>query len=248
MRTIKKRPPPNELVEWRQARNAAADDATWPFNYDAMRRAPAVIAAVNHRLFEEQGGICAYTGIRLTFLGDGEPWFHIEHLKAQDHCERGEDTDHGNMVACWPEPNRKIGVEYGAVKKGKWPLPADVAKFVSPLREDCSVRFAYKRKGEIEAVRADDAAAVDTIKELGLDHKELRALRREAIRGALEPKRRQWLKLAEARKIKAEMERAEAELNSGGNVSLRAFCFVINPVIDREFRKLEGIRNSRSSN
>ena len=91
-------------------------------------------------------------------------------------------------------------------------------------------------------------ATVETIKKLGLDHKELRALRREAIRGALEPKRNQRLKLAEARKIKAEMERTEADLNSGGNGSLRAFCFAIKPFIDREVRKLEGIRDRKSNN
>ena len=248
MRTINKRPPPNELVEWRQARNAAADDATWPYNYDALRRSPPVIDAVNHRLFDEQGGICAYTGIRLAFLDDGEPLFHIEHLKAQDHCARGEDTEYGNLVACWPEPNRKIGAEYGAVKKDKWPFPVDAAKFVSPLLANCSARFVYRKTGEIEAALASDTAAAETIGRLALNHKELRAIRRSAIRGALQPRRGQRLKLTEARKIKTEMERAETELNSGQNVSLRAFCFVIKPFIDREVRKLTAIQSNKANN
>ena len=250
MRTINKRPPPNELVEWRQQRIAASDDVTLPFNYDAMRRTPHVVEAVEQALFEEQGGICAYTGIKLSF-SDRErkcPRFHIEHLNAQVHCRPGEDTEYRNLVACWPEPNCPAAVEYGAMWKDAWPSPEQAADFVSPHLANCSARFDYRRTGEIKAALTTDTAAVETIGRLGLDHKELRAHRQQAIRGALKPKKELQLNLAQARKIKTEMERAEVDLNNGGNISLRAFCFAIKPFIDREVRKLEGIRNSRPNN
>ena len=248
MRTINKRPPPNELVEWRQQRIAAADDVAMPFNYDAMRSNSDVVKAVELALFREQGGICAYTGIKLGFSTDTRPLFHIEHLKAQDHCQRGEDTDYRNLVACWPEPNFKGHVEYGANQKGAWPSPSEAGNFVSPLLANCTLRFVYRTKSQIAAARDDDTAAVETIRMLGLNFKELKARRREAIQGALKPKRGQQLNLAQARKIKTEMERAEVELNNGGHVLLRAFCFAIKPFIDREVGKLEGIRNSRPNN
>ena len=244
MRTIRKRTPPEPLVEWRQERVAARDGEAWPFTYDEMRRNPNVLRAVEEALIAEQGEICAYTGIRIRVLEGGSPGFHIEHLNPQTHCRRGEDTDYANLVACWPEPNSKVRADYGAGKKGNWPPPDQSRNFVSPLRTDCSERFAYSRTGRITAARNGDTAAITTIKKLGLNHKELAAKRREAIRGALMPQGR-LLKLKEARRIQQAMERAEEDLNRGENVLLREFCFAIKPAIDREIRKLTAIHARR---
>ncbi len=145
MRTIRKRTVPGRLVQWRQERIAQADRVGYPFDYDEMRRNKTVLDQVESGLFSEQGGLCAYTGHRISKAGrvEGQAGFHIEHLKPQDYCDAGEDCDYQNMVACWPEPNQKQGTPYGAVLKDNWPKPVEANQFVSPLRSDCSHRFRF---------------------------------------------------------------------------------------------------------
>jgi uncharacterized protein (TIGR02646 family) len=198
---------------------------------------------VENGLHGEQGAICAYTGRRIQ-LRPGPPreiGFHLEHLTPQEHCEEGEDTDYNNLVACWPEPNSKESAPYGAVLKDNWPSPADEHLFVSPLRADCTSRFSFDRRGDISIARAGDTAAEETIMRLGLKHKELIALRKAAIQGALNPAGR-LLSLPEAEKLRRGMDREEQELNQGRSVTLRPFCFAIRPQVDKEIIKLKAIK------
>lgn len=243
MRTIRKRPIPASLVTWRQQRSAAHGADGFEFTYAAMRRDDAVVKDVEEGLHSEQGAVCAYTGrrIQLSVGPTGKAGFHLEHLKPQEHCGEGEDTDYRNLVACWPEPNSTERAAYGAVFKDNWPSLAEVPLFVSPLREDCTARFSFNRQGRIEAAREADPAAAETIRRLGLDHKELTALRKAAIQGALQPGGRP-ITLAEVAKLRRQMDRDEEELNRGGTVKLSPFCFAIRPQLDREITKLQVIR------
>jgi uncharacterized protein (TIGR02646 family) len=253
VRTIKKRSPPAELVQWRQQRQAAHNPEALPYNYDAMRRTESVNEAVERGLFQEQGGLCAYTGRRIELL-PGPPQsavFHLEHLKGQKRCRReagqgildvGFDTHYQNLVACWPEPNRKEGTPYGAVVKYDWPnFSLDDGDFVSPLRQDCTLRFKFDREGQIERALEGDIPAEQTIKKLALDHAELIALRKAAIQGALSPNNRP-LKLSAVEKLRREIDRDERDLDNGGNVKLRAYCFAIRQVLDNEVSKLERLQ------
>lgn len=243
MRTIKKRPPPASLVTWQQQRIAAHGADGFELAYEAMRRDDGVMRDVEDILHGEQGAICAYTGRRIQ-LRAGPPrkvGFHLEHLNPQEHCEEGEDTDYNNLVACWPEPNTKESAAYGAVFKGNWPAPSEEHSFISPLRADCSSRFSFDRRGDISAARAVDTAAEETIMRLGLKHKELIALRKAAIQGALNPAGR-LLSLTEAEKLRRNMDREEQELNQGRSVTLRPFCFAIRPQVDKEIIKLKAIK------
>lgn len=255
VRTIKKRQAPKALVQWRQQRIAANDPVAYPFDYDGLRQSGNVLFAVEQGLFEEQGGICAYTGRRIH-LEAGPPQravFHLEHLKGQTRCraeaakglcEAGFDAHYNNLVACWPEPNQKQGTSYGAILKDDWPKNAgEDGEFLSPLRADCTKRFKFDRLGEIEAAKQQDAAAEKTITKLGLGHDELIALRKEAIRGGLNPLNRP-LKLHEAEKLRTVMDKDEAALNGGANVQLRPFCFALRPMLDKEISKLKGIQKS----
>lgn len=246
MRTIRKRPPPSSLVQWREERRTAEDDVARPFTYAALKSSP-VIRDVRRALYEEQGGICAYTGIALR-PDDGEErsGFHVEHLVAQQHCvhEPGLDTDYSNLVACWPGPNHPATVPYGAHKKGNWPSPEETGDFVSPLRQDCTSRFQFNRRGVISAASATDQPAKTTIECLGLGHSELIAKRRAAIQGALSPKGK-LLSLDQARRLQERLARTEETLDTGQQVQLPAFIFAIRPCVAKEVRKLEGILQSR---
>ncbi len=246
MRTIKKRPAPATLVTWRQQRIATHGADGFEFIYEAMRRDEAVVEEVEDNLHGEQGAICAYTGRRIQ-LRAGPPrkvGFHLEHLKPQEHCEEGKDTDYNNLVACWPEPNSTESAAYGAVFKGNWPSPSEELLFVSPLRADCTSRFSFNRQGQIEASQGTDQAAAETIRQLGLDHKELTALRKAAIQGALHPGGRP-ITLAEVEKLRREMDQDEVELNRGGTIKLSPFCFAIRPQLEREITKLQAIHHGK---
>jgi uncharacterized protein (TIGR02646 family) len=249
VRTIKKFPQPAKLTGWRTPRLLASRPPATQCDYESLRYSPDVLEVVENGLLTEQGGICAYTGHQIS-IAPADPQsganrdvnFHIEHLTPQKFCEYGQATDYQNLVACWPRPNCGFEPEYGARRKDKWPSPPERELFVSPLRLDCSSRFNFNHRGEIAAARTNDVPAETTIKKLGLDNHSLNDLRRNAIRGALNPASRQ-IRLTDARKLLAQMQQAAAQLNAGIAAKLRPFCFAIEPALQREIRKLEGIMN-----
>lgn len=253
MRTIKKRPPPASLTHWRASR-VAEQTPGFDFTYDEMRRIPQVLADVEDSLYREQGGICAYTGLKIRLKFDGnddsrEVDFHIEHVLSQDRCKldenRGKDTAYANLLACWPRPNCGFPVHFGAVQKGDWPKKSpDDALFVSPLQEGCSRRFTFNHRGEILPANPDDEAAVETIQRLALDHKDLTAIRKRFIQGAFAPAGRQ-IRLGEARRLRDELDELCRQVDSGVNVELPPFVFAIRRALDREIRKLEGIASQK---
>lgn len=256
MRTIRKRPAPNALTQWRRPRLAANRTDGMECNYSEMRRVSEVLEAVEDNLFAEQGGICAYTGQRIGLIAakttneiQRDVKFHIEHLIPQKFCKPelgnyGKDADYENLVACWPPPNCGFEPAYGAKKKDHWPAPQEQSQFVSPLRADCSARFSFDHRGNIKPAQNNDEAAIETIKQLGLNHHTLVALRRDAIRGALNPVSRP-IKLAEARKLLQQMTQDSDSVNQGVSVQLMQFCFAVQPALNREIRKLEAIRKQK---
>lgn len=251
MRTIRKRPQPRELTEWRTPRLARDRPHGMACTYEELRRDPRALTAVEDGLLDEQGRICAYTGIRIGITqkpGAAEARrdvsFHIEHLIPQEHCAAGQDADYGNLVACWPRPNCGFQPKFGAIEKGNWPRPADARLFVSPLDPSCTERFSFNHRGKVSAAMRGDAAAEETIKRLGLDEPSLEELRRNAIRGALNPGSRP-IKLKDAEKLRREMASDVSKLERGESIQLAEFCFAIQQAVDREIRKLEGIMRRR---
>jgi uncharacterized protein (TIGR02646 family) len=214
--------------------------------YAELRRDCAALQAVEAGLHAEQGGLCAYTGlcIRLSPNALREVDFHLEHVVPQTHCEYGQDADYANIVACWPKPNCGFEAKYGAVKKGSWPPPDEKYLFVSPLDPGCTERFSFNLRGEIFPTIENDEAAKKTINKLGLDDPELIALRRSAIRGALEPAK-QLLGLEQTRKLLAHYEAQSKRVDRGEAVQLGQFSFVIQNVLPRQMKKIEGIKKSK---
>lgn len=206
-------------------------------SYAEMRRDDAVLRDVETSLFQEQGQLCAYTGRRIsmkTHEGDATRTvaFHIEHLRPQKHCTGGEDTDYGNMVACWPAPNVDFDAQYGAIQKGHWPSLEEEDQFVSPLRGGLRSRFRFDYAGAVSA-DSGDSAAQETIRRLALDHDELRELRKSAIKSALQPEGR-TLSLPKLRKLLATLRRESQDLDREVPTRLRPYCFAIEQAVERE--------------
>jgi uncharacterized protein (TIGR02646 family) len=173
MRQIRKQAQPPTLTEWIAA-NQSGENCSYHSVSGELRK------AIREALVAEQRGLCAYTGRKI----DAESC-HIEHLKPQVHCQHLEDVTYRNLVAAVPQPNTPR-LPYGAHLKDNWPSNDEAALFVSPLQDGCSARFSFSFKGEIHPSNPADAAAVETIKRLGLDHGILVGLRREAIRRTIQ--------------------------------------------------------------
>jgi len=195
-----------------------------------MRQDHDVAEAVIVSLLNEQGEIDAYTGQRIKRSS-----CHIEHVRAQIHCKHGEDVDYNNMVACYPAPNSPR-MPYGAHKKGSWPSREEEAQFVSPLRNGCEERFTFHVRGEIRAADENDTAAKTTIERLHLDHDELNALRKGAVQGTLNPRRRPTAQ---------EMRKLLRILDGQQSGRRRPFCFVIKQVLRKYIRRSEAIQKSK---
>jgi len=245
MRTIYKRPPPNVYTEWRLPRMAADRPDGMVCTYAELRRATSVLEAVEDSLFAEQGGICAYTGLKIGLMQTAarKIQFHLEHLIPQrpQVYEYGKDADYSNLVACWPPPNQPAEPTFGARKKGNWPSQAEQGSFLSPTSANCGTRFTFNHRGEISATNPADDPALRTIDRLGLDNKELTNLRQMRIRGVLNPGKAKLIKLNEAEKLLKEMQMDAEIVRSGGTAQLMEFCFAVEPALEREIRKLKSI-------
>jgi uncharacterized protein (TIGR02646 family) len=171
VKRIRKGQQPHALIRWR-ATNAAIPDARY-----GTHRFPT--ADVHKALIKEQGGICAYTMIRIE-----ENSSHIEHLKPQTvsrtEGKPAETAAYDNMVACYPRVHVSgtPSVAFGAIYRGsKW----DVMKFISPLTSACETAFCYRLTGKIEASPKSNGKAKWMISTLKLDAEELDELRLAAI-------------------------------------------------------------------
>jgi len=178
MKKINKRPQPTEIQQWRAAN--AGIHANLRYNSGGFPR-----SAVLKALLVEQGNLCAYT---LLKIDDNKA--HIEHLKPQNKClaeddereahgrgRKCEDVEWRNMVACFPQPGADHP-RFGAVEKNEWWHKTD---FVSPLAQNCELRFRYEKDGKIHAVNDTDNAVKTTIIKLRLHSKRLEELRKKAI-------------------------------------------------------------------
>jgi uncharacterized protein (TIGR02646 family) len=192
MRYINKGEEPESFTTWKALANE-----DWTPTYDDLRGQEKT--DLYNALLREQGFICCYCGMRITRdLSDiGEDTSvvnrdtcHIEHLKPQSiypelaleyknllaSCQAERNQAERNQV---PPPPVRCGY-----KKGDW---YDENLIVSPLDANCVDYFRYSASGEILPTDAPDkqAAAKTTIEKLGLDIDKLRAMRNEAIDGAL---------------------------------------------------------------
>ncbi len=229
MRWIRKRSEPPRFTQWRAANQAGP-------NYAYALVDAELRQEIRQALVCEQGGLCAYTGRRIT-----DTSCHIEHLRPQVHCRNGEDVHYGNMVGCVPAPNAP-GLPYGAHKKGAWPNREEEPLFVSPLRAGCEGRFSFSLSGDVRASDPADVAAERTIDKLGLNDGGLQDLRRAAIEATLGGRGRQSGSL-DLRRARLRLNcLAAAERDRG---LLEPFCFVLKQALQKHIDRVEAIRRSR---
>lgn len=222
MKRIKKTHPPKLLRQWIEE---CSDEPN--FSYKAgLNSLPAVKAELLEQLIAEQHYLCAYAGVRIEVES-----CHIEHLKPQNKCEKGEDVAYENMVACFPEDGGDVSHGFGAPVKAGWWEPK---LFVTPLSEDCERRFSFAWSGGVDAASDSDQAAKTTIKRLGLDCGTLQKLRRAAIAGFFQFKKgSKGLSLAEAERLHEKIDKP------GTDKKLRPFCFVLKQLLRRHISALK---------
>jgi len=132
------------------------------------------------------------------------------------------DLDYSNMIACFPgtkpPPEWNPKYPYGAQQKGGTYI--DATNFVSPLSTDVEGRFHYAADGSVHS-DTSDAAALNSIEILRLNHDALSELRRAAI---------------EERVLDASLSAEEAEelavtiLSPSSSGMLPEFCTAISQV------------------
>ncbi|MDZ8052199.1 MAG: hypothetical protein RMX68_030370 [Aulosira sp. ZfuVER01] len=218
------------------------------FGYDLMRQNKNVTKAVTDSLVEEQGWLCAYSGMRINgyieIEENGTTYHkcdcHIDHVKAQDYCNAEEEVTYTNMVASYPGPNAEHKTPYGGEQKGNWPdhNKGEQNLFVSPLDRSCETRFLFSLKGEIKYNQGDRAAET-TIKKLGLDHHDLTKFRKAAIQGTLGLKNDLRIQDARSRLKKLQFQQEG---------KLEPFCFVLIQALEKHIKRLEYIAKSKAKN
>lgn len=220
MRYIKKHNPPELLTEWIQKNKNDTN-----FGYDLLRKDKSTIDDLSERLLKEQYYLCAYTGISLNTSK-----FHIEHLKPQTHCNKGEDVDYQNLVACYPESNRSQKCPFGAHEKDNWPSPSEMKDFISPLNPICEQKFQFGKDGKIFGL---DDKANKTIEKLKLNHSMLIDLRKSQLTPLLKLKR-------------SEAAIRLSKIDTPNDGKLEEFCFAKKQVLEKHIKKLEAIIKSQN--
>lgn len=178
MRFIRENNPPEALIRCLALRREAGQ----PLDYDDVGQVEvngtmvSVKTAIREARIAAQGGICAYTMMRID-----ENSCHNEHLVprsvSKDRGQVEQTLDYRNIVACYPKKEAKGGCGFGAAVRGT----KDLA--VTPLDQACERRIRFDRaSGKAEPTNADDAEVQKMIDEvLVLNHDTLEQRRLEAF-------------------------------------------------------------------
>ncbi|WP_295856698.1 retron system putative HNH endonuclease [uncultured Oscillibacter sp.] len=178
MKRIVKGKEPSDFTAWKeQFRQAHGKEP----EYKDFRMTPEWKNLIQ-TLLKEQGYICCYCMQRI--YGEDS---HIEHFVPRDikntdpHSMRASDVElnYGNLFeSC-------NGEHWDWSHCGRFKDRESDPILLSPAQEDIEERFCYGLDGSIDAVHADDSAAMSTIRILNLNDTVLKRHRRTAIFTAL---------------------------------------------------------------
>ncbi|MHC8337138.1 retron system putative HNH endonuclease [Pseudomonas sp. HLT2-19-2] len=166
MKRVLKGTEPASFTEWK---NSANDEwsPTYPTLQNPQKR------DLHNSLLLEQGFFCCYCGREMD-AGSS----HIEHFKPQEHYEELALEYQNLHASCLRETKPGNPLHCGH-RKGNW---FDETQYISPMDEQCELRFRYLRTGEIQPTDSDDLPATKMIEVLALDIAYLNNRRQNTIR------------------------------------------------------------------
>jgi len=232
MKAITKTSPPLDLSNWISAQESQADTANYPVTYEEFGRS-GFKPSVRQCLEAEQFGLCGYTCELLqeaTRRPNTES--HIEHIKPVKVCktEAGvaygsiafDDLNYFNIIAAtYIRASRSEW--YGARYKDDTYTPT---LFVSPLIATCEQKFRYLVTGDIQPMVSSDSDAIETIRQLKLDHPTLVSARKAEISVHLKSPDATSYSVTELQKIIDDMKTVDA------NGRLPNFSFIIQQIAE----------------
>jgi len=178
MRFIRENNPPEALIRCLALRRKAGQ----ALDYDEVGQVEvngemlSVTTEIRKARIADQGGICAYTMMRI-----GESTCHNEHLVPRSVSKNDgkvdQTLDYRNIVACYPQREDTGGCGFGAAARGIKKLE------VTPLDSTCEQRIRFDRaSGRVESANPCDTAITELLDDvLILNHENLIARRLEAF-------------------------------------------------------------------
>lgn len=184
----------------------------------------ATFTDLKKQMFQDQGGICCYCGMKLYYPFD--PQFRVEHVKPKKYYPELVGEYSNLLLSCRAtkeEINNRKSI--GNSNEKKKHFHCDEAKgdkeiTYSPLNPDCEKAFVYGIDGSITG---RDEAAIKDIETLGLGCDYLKRRRSEAISVWFDDE------------ISSEdlLKYKDAVMSRDKDNLLTEFCFVISNVIEQ---------------
>ncbi|MGE1092657.1 retron system putative HNH endonuclease [Pseudomonas sp. 29] len=166
MKRVLKGTEPASFTDWK---NTANDDwaPTYPTLQNPQKRDLHAV------LLQEQGFLCCYCGREIEAATS-----HIEHFRPQEDFE-DLALDYQNLFASCLRETKPGNPLHCGHRKGNW---FEETLHISPLSDQCELRFRYLQNGEIQPADSADLPAAKMIEILALDIAYLTNRRRDTIR------------------------------------------------------------------
>jgi uncharacterized protein (TIGR02646 family) len=166
MKRVLKGTEPASFTDWI---NSANDEwiPTYPTLQNPQKR------DLHNALLCEQGFLCCYCGKEIEAATS-----HIEHFRPQEDF-KNLALDYQNLHASCLRETKPGNPLHCGHRKGNW---FEEAMHISPMDEQCELRFRYLQTGEIRPTTPEDLPAAKMIEVLALDIAYLTNRRQNTIR------------------------------------------------------------------
>jgi len=153
MKRVIKGAEPASFTDWK----GSAND-NWSPTYPTLQNPQK--RELLEALLLEQGSFCCYCGRDIDTSTS-----HIEHFRPQENFEAFA-LDYQNLHASCLRETKPGNPLHCGHRKGSW---FDEMRHISPMAEDCELRFRYLRTGEVQPAATEDLPAATTIEVLALN-------------------------------------------------------------------------------
>ncbi len=166
MKRVLKGTEPASFTDWKSSANDEWTP-TYPTLQNPQKR------YLHAALLQEQGFLCCYCGREIEAATS-----HIEHFRPQENFE-DLALDYQNLFASCLRETKPGNPLHCGHRKGNW---FEETLHISPLSDQCELRFRYLQNGEIQPADSADLPAAKMIEILALDIAYLTNRRRDTIR------------------------------------------------------------------